>query len=461
MIRKLAIFLFLLMSLSAWAQNSDKGDFNLVLAGDSNLHQRLSIYDDPKFLGFYARIRKADAAFVNIESQFLEDEHPGAGNAWSGGIYLYSPAWLVDEYKWAGFNLISVGNNHAFDYGPQGLKSSIRVLNHAGIVWAGAGDNLAYARAPGYLDTKHGRVALIAITSTLLPGSQASQQRPDLPGRFGLNPLRFNTTYTVDSETLQSLRKVAKLAHPHSEKPDDPVVSFGDAQFKLGEPGVHTEAQQQDWNGLLASIRDARRQADWVVVTIHGHEGSASNPSGAADFIVAFAHAAIDAGADVFANHAPHDVRGIEIYKGKPIFYGLGNFAFDGHVTPFQPEELYDQRHLSIDNTISDLWKPAESKSGSDPRTAPGLWNEKTWEEAVFELSFSQDHKLKKIVINPISLLWTKGEVPTAHPTTSAGVPGPASPEAAARVIDRIAKQSVVLGTKVVSKGDHAEIVLE
>ncbi len=68
--------------------------------------------------------------------------------------------------------------------------------------------------------------------------------------------------------------------------------------------------------------------ADWVIVTVHNHEGGATEnePS---DHIREFAHAVIDAGADVFTGHGPHQDRGIEIYNGKPIFYSLGNFAFE------------------------------------------------------------------------------------------------------------------------------------
>ena len=455
--KAIAVFSFILLAALSQAQ-AQTGDFRLVLAGDTNLHQRISIYDDPAFLKFYQRIRTADASFLNLESQIQPDPYPGPGAAWSGGIYLYSPEWLLDEFKWAGFNLIAVANNHAFDYGADGLRASLGALHKAGLVYAGAGDNLALARAPGYLDTKHGRVALLSICSTLLPGSQASEQRPDLRGRFGLNPLRFTTTYTVEPETLEVLRKVAAIGRPRAAANDSGTLTFANAQYKAGDkPAVHTEADPGDLAGLLASVRDAHKQADWVVVTIHSHEGSATTPSGSSDFFVDFAHAAIDAGADVVANHAPHDIRGIEIYKGKAIFHGLGNFAFDGHVTPLQPSELYNQRGLPLTSTVSDLWKT----STSAPANSNSLWTEKTREGAVFELIFGADGKLKQIAVDPISLLWAKGPNAKTDLTTRAGVPGPASPEAAARVIERITKLSAPLGVTVKSVDGRGVIALD
>jgi poly-gamma-glutamate synthesis protein (capsule biosynthesis protein) len=454
--KTIAAIVFSLASVAALAQI---GDFRLILAGDTNLHQRISIYDDPAFLAFFKRIQTADAAFLNIESQILPERFPGSAAFKSGGIYLASPGFILDEFKWAGFNLFSVANNHSFDYGENGLRTSIKAIHDKGLVYAGAGENSALARAPGYLDTKHGRVALIALSSTLLTGSWAGPQREDLPGRFGVNPLRYTTTYTVKPEALQALREIAALRNPRAAASNNPTLAFGESFFQAGdEVAVHTAADKRDLEGLLASIRDARQQADFVIVTIHAHEGSAATVSKAADFVVEAAHAAIDAGADVFANHAPMDPRGIEIYKGKPIFYGIGNFAFDGHVQPLQPAERYEVHGLHPQTSInSDLWITHEPDGTDNPIYRP--WRQETRESATYELVFSPNGKLKQIAIDPISLLWAKGPDAEKDPKTRAfhsraGIPGPASPEVAARVFERITRQSAALGTKVtVSKG--------
>src|SRR5260370_8099308 len=113
--------------------------------------------------------------------------------------------WVVGELKGAGFGLFGVARNHSLDFGADGLLSNIRHMEQAGLVYAGAGENLARARAPGYLDTRKGRVALIACASTFSPLSPAGEQRPDLKGRPGLNPLPLKTTSPVQPSTFASL----------------------------------------------------------------------------------------------------------------------------------------------------------------------------------------------------------------------------------------------------------------
>jgi poly-gamma-glutamate synthesis protein (capsule biosynthesis protein) len=414
-------------------------EFKLVLAGDANLHRHLSTYDDPDYLQLFARLRAADARFVNFES--LIHNYEFAASPFSGGINSYSPKWITDEIKWAGFNLLSVAQNHAFDWGPEGLRSTLRALDSAGLTWAGAGENLALARAPSYLDTKNGRVALIAVSSTLNPESPASEQRPDLRGRFGVDPLRYTTTYTVDHATLESLRKLIppRTYWDRGSEPDAPgsVVHVGDLRFEEGKSfGSYTVARQSDVDGLVASIKNARRQADWVIVSIHAHESKGLWKP--ADFVEKFAHTAIDAGADVFAIHGPHDgFRGIEIYKGKPIFYSLHNFAFDGDTQPFLPSERYEAYGLPPSANIADLFDVITEKETG------GLLKEKlNFESAIAELSFGADGKLKQIVLDPITL-------GLGESRAQRGRPRPASPEAGAEIIDHIAKLSAPLGTKV------------
>jgi poly-gamma-glutamate capsule biosynthesis protein CapA/YwtB (metallophosphatase superfamily) len=88
-----------------------------------------------------------------------------------------------------------------------------------------------------------------------------------------------------------------------------------------------------DLEGILQSIRAGKQTTDFMIVAIHCHQNSFayqaySHDNHVPDFLVELAHKSIDAGADVFVGHGVHTIRGIEIYKGKPIFYGVGNFLF-------------------------------------------------------------------------------------------------------------------------------------
>jgi poly-gamma-glutamate synthesis protein (capsule biosynthesis protein) len=433
---------FALLSTPVRAQSKD--DIHFALTGDSNLHRRVSVFDDPAYLEFFKKIQKADVSFTNLEAVIHPLNIPGA--AFAGGTPGISPSWTVDELKWAGFNLLSVANNHSLDYGIDGLRANLHALDAAGLVYAGAGENLAFARAPGYLDTKKGRVALIASASTLTPGEQASQQRPDLPGRAGVAPLRFTTTYTVDQATLDTLRKVAALGGRGFGEGEGGLGSrvagqlhFANAVYIAGDTTeVHTEPDKDDLAGLLASITAGHRQAEWVVATIHAHEGQPGKSDLPAEFVVAYAHAAIDAGADVFIVHGPHDIRGIEIYKGKPIIYSLGNFIFDGEAgIPYAPSEIYERYHLPWDSNISD-YREITSKGDTIGYGA----DKGNWETALVEVTFSPDHKLRELILDPATLGYGLAR-------SQRGFPRPASPQAAREIIDTFAKLSAPYGTTV------------
>lgn len=439
----------LLLSSVARAQVSK--DVHIVLAGDSNWHRRLSVYDDPAYLQLIDKIRNADASFTNLETLI----HPltQSANPWSGGGYAYSPPWLADEIKWVGFKLVSVANNHAFDYGPDGLRSSLQALDAAHIAYAGAGENLAFARAPAYYDSKNGRIALIASASTLREGSLAGAQRIDLRGRIGVNPLRANTTYTVDQQTFATLQKLATQEHlgRGEEKTSSEGLTFAGAKYQAGEAfSAHTAAFQPDLEGTIESIKAARRQADWVIVSIHAHEGLLSNDDLPAEFLVAYAHAAIDAGADIFVAHGPQKIKGIEVYKGKPIFYSLGNFVFDGEAgIPFLPAESYESEHLPWNASTADF-RDASSKNDTYGYPASkGVWN-----NAVAEITFGPDHKLKEVALDPVTLGYGKSRSQRGHPM-------PASSVDAKEIIDHFRELSSSFGTKINFVNGRGILVLE
>jgi len=444
--KRILSLLLALVASAAAAQTKGPGDVRIVLTGDSNWHRRISVYDDPGYLSLINKIRTADASFTNLEVLI----HPIQQSAqpWAGGGYAYAPPFLTDEIHWVGFNLVSTANNHAFDYGESGLRSSLEALNKANIANAGSGENLAFARAPAYLDTKNGRIALVACASSLQAGGLAGEQRIDLPGRIGSNPLRFSTTYTVDGATLETLKRLAEQQGVRGRRGSESAsaqtvgnraFSFGGAQYVQGESfKSHTEVFAPDLEANLHSIHSATRMADFVIVSIHSHEGQPGHPEQPSDFLVQFAHAAIDAGADVFVAHGPQQLRGIEIYKGKPIFYGLANFVFDGEAgIPFLPAESYESEHLSPTATTADF-RDASSKNDTVGYPA----ERGVWESAVVEVTLGQDHKLKTIALNPITLGYGKSRVDRGHPL-------PASPADAASIIAQFNQLSAPFGTKV------------
>lgn len=408
---------------------------HFALTGDSIITRRLSVYDEPDFLLLIERIRRADVAFTNLE--VLLHNYEGSPAAQSGGTYMAAEPAMARELQWAGFDLVSRANNHAVDYGVEGLLMTSKVLDEVGLVHAGVGDNLARARAPAYLDTKKGRVALISCASTFPAFGRAGEQRPDLKGRPGLNPLRFTTTYVVDGSQLAQLKKIAEsLRLPMGSSGD--AFTFLGLRFKEGSaPAVVTEPHAGDLQAIVASIKEARRQADWVIVSIHAHEGLPGNREAPAQFLVTFARAAVEAGADIVVGHGPHVLRAVEVYKGKPIFYSLANFIFQNETVRFLPAENYEQYGLGPEAQPADFY---DARSDHDRRSFPA--DKLNWESVAAFVVFDSDRRLKEITLQPLSLGFRQ-------PRTVRGRPRLADPSLGREIIERLAALSSPFGTEI------------
>lgn len=329
---------------SALAQRAPAETMTFALTGDAIISRRLSPYDEPDYLRLFDVIRSADVAFTNLEILFRE-EGDGFPATHSGGTWMTAEPAIARELIWAGFDIVSRANNHTMDFGPGGLRATTRALDDVGLVHAGAGENLARARAPAYIETRGGRVALISVASTFSDEDRAGPQRSDMRGRPGLSPLRYESWYEVTRGQMDALREAARDAGLNVGGRDNTMRLLG-TQFRVGDdPGLHTRAHVGDLEAIAAVVADAKRQADWVVVTSHTHErdGPRDVP---AEFLVEFTHAVIDAGADVFVGHGPHVLRGIEVYRGRPIFYSLANFIFQNETIRFLPGDMYDRYDL-------------------------------------------------------------------------------------------------------------------
>lgn len=426
MIPRLRFLTAILLIFLCWpAPKGAAQDFTLTLTGDSIITRSISVHQsDTKFMNVVNSVRGGDAAFTNLEILFHNFEAPPA--AQSGGTWLRADPNLFQELQWMGFNLFATANNHSLDYGIEGMRIHRRILKDNGAVFAGTGENLGEARAPSYLETPRGRIALISCASTFSPSSPAGAQRQDLRGRPGLNPLRFRTRYRVDPSQMAALRKLKldlKLAasDPLARAEPDSMerLTFLGQTFELSDKNsVITEPDPRDIKGITGAIKEARRTADYVLVSIHAHEGAPGQRDVPAQFLVDFAHAAIDAGADVFVGHGPHVLRAIEIYKGKVIFYSLSNFIFQNETVTRLPADIYEQYDLPPDASPSELY---EARSDHDRRgfAADPLH----WESVVARVTF-RGGAPAEVRLSPISLgfgrsRWQRGTPESADGRTS------------------------------------------
>ncbi len=392
---------------------------------------------DPGCQALVDLLRLADVRVTNLEGTLHEFQ--GFPQAASGGTYVCGHPTLVDDLKAMGFNLYAAANNHMVDWGEGGLFATMETLDRAGVVYAGIGRHLQDARAPRYLETAAGRVALLAVTSTFPPHSLAGEQRPDCQGRPGVNPLRFQEIVNVDAAALAQLTDLNRRLGLGAvrdlrvrlgfERPDPPgLTTLFDRKVRLGDPpGIRTEPHAGDLAGNLAWIRDARRQADWVVVSVHAHEMRGGEREQPAEFIPTFCRQAVEAGADIVLGHGPHLLRGVEVYRGKPVFYSLGNFIFQNETVLRQPADFYERLGLASTATPADLFDARGARGGF--AADPVYW------ESVLPVCRFAGSALEELRLYPVTL---GHGLPRSH----RGTPVRASESTGRTIIERVGRLS-------------------
>lgn len=385
--------------------SSNKMSFSAC--GDCFITRRLPDKGD-NFSKVSSIIKKAEARFANLEITIHNDE--GYPAAFSGGTWAKAKPPVLEDIKSYGFNLLGWANNHSGDYSHGGMEATARYLDQYGFIHAGVGKNLAEASKPVYLDCPSGRVALIAAVSTFHESAIAGEQRRDCQGRPGVNPLRFNEVFTVSSEKIATLKSIAQMSgiNNYSDlmikegfmKPSqEGDFLFGKHIFREGkEEGRYTSPHEGDMARIIKSISEAERQADYVIVSIHSHEMSGMSKEKPDKFLETFSRRCIDAGAHAILGHGPHILRGIEIYRNRPIFYSLGNFIFQSETVESLPSDFYQKYKLGNEDNVADALDFRTNKDTIGLGANPSVW------ESVIPLWTMENGKLKELELHPIKL---------------------------------------------------------
>lgn len=415
-----------------------RGDFTLAAVGDLiYLRPMLGTIKD-RSPDMVRLLQAADVTFGNFEMMAIDlADFKGAPQAESGGTWLIANPRVIDDIKAMGFDLVSLANNHTTDWGVEGLAETEGRLRSAGLTVAGTGRTLQAARAPRYHDTGKGRVALVAASSTFTPMSRAADPLGQVPGRPGLNPLRVERTALVSKEQFEVLAGLASQAPgARTTQPDGAIRLLGTRYRAITPyPGKLTfsyRMNERDLAGNLLAVRQGRQNSNFAVFTIHNHEPSNSSDV-PANFAIELARRAIDAGADAYVGHGPHILRGIEIYKGKPIFYSLGNFAMMNNSLDAIPRDMYEQYGTKPGSmTVPELLQARGEKLFSDPRLY----------ESVIAVSRYLDGRLSEIRLYPIDL-------GVEEQGAGRGVPRMASTAVARRILERLQRLSKPFGTEI------------
>jgi poly-gamma-glutamate synthesis protein (capsule biosynthesis protein) len=224
--------------------------------------------------------------------------------------------------KDAGFSIVSLANNHTLNFGAVGLKDTFKYLTQAGIKYVGAGLNFQAANQPVFLESQGIKFAFLAFNDADV-----------VPDSYEASDSRSGTAFMRSDKMIQAVKSV-------------------------------------------------RPQADVVIVSMHSGTEYVAESN---DSQVQFARAAIDAGADLVLGHHPHVVQTMEQYKGKYIFYSLGNFVFDQSWSRETTQGLAVKIYFRQDGVSKISFLPVIIESNSQPRPAAS----REAEEILSRLKFS------------------------------------------------------------------------
>lgn len=244
----------------------------------------------------------ADLALGNFEGVLTDSHGPTPGSAHATVVPAANAEGLRD------FDFLSLANNHAMDAGYGGLADTIAALTSRGIAIAGAGSTLAQALAPAVFERRGIRVGVLAVTSVLRAGGEATEALP------GVAPLRADDLYGPP---------VPGLINPGLP------------------PRVVSQLNQDDWARLAGALSELRDRVDLLVVCAHW--GDYTQPWVLTAHERSSARLLVEAGADIVLGHHHHFMRGVELQGGRPIMYGLGHLAFD------HPRFIAEMRTKGVD----------------------------------------------------------------------------------------------------------------
>lgn len=425
--------------------------------GDALIVHRLPV-NYPGQEQIRAFLRTGDFRIVNLETTITDKScYP---STFSGGTWLTAEPPVLWDLEDFGFNLYGIANNHMLDYSYPGLFQTLSALRQHHLAFTGAGESLEKASRAAITESASGRAALLALTSTFDDSARAGVQGPYLPARPGINPMRFEQIYLLNEAHMEQLKAIAeacnvnvknkrRLKTGYKLQADGDIFEFRDMKFRQSsEEGKITVPSAADLDRTVRAIQELKREVEHVVVMLHSHEMKDDSMESIEDFVRGSAHAFIDAGASMVLGGGCHQLKGIELYKGKPIFYSLGNFIYQNEFVDVLPPDFMEKYKLPYTTTARDAlaFRKAKAKNGGQQSKENFL--------SVLPRVTMEDDRCIGIELLPISLGYEQSRSFKAIPTPA----GEADSEIIFQTLSRL---SAPLGTQLYRENGLIKISLD
>ncbi len=431
--------------LSRELANKMEGRYTVTAVGDVLMQEPMSGLMSPELVDV---LRGSDTTVGNMEV-YLVDRRTwphGFGNNWA-------PKDMAQDFATMGFDMLVSGEGPG---GVEGMKSSIHWLDREGIPLAGYGPNLTIARQPVFQQTVKGRVALVAAYPVPDRGAGSGDDvARGLEGDtgWGLNPLRMTVWNVVTQDQMDQLKSIRDAIVARRHEPDvsrpirvpedrpDRVTIFADNHYMVGpKTGEYRyELDPADRRAQILAVRNAKEYSDFAMFSMHVHQNRYAFQVYSQDhyppqYLIDLTHDMVDNGMDLFFGHGNHTMQGIEIYKGRPIFYNLGNLS----VHRFGADYSGDAGPMtSIER----------SELGSQGLQQPA--NQRAFVAKVIY----QDGFLEELRIYPVDLGGSQG--PDRRPWSRTDIPMTPSPQMAREILAEIQEYSRPFRTEIAIEVDE------
>ena len=353
-------------------------------------------------------VEQADVRLFNLEN--VLSDRPIYGSTYCGGTRLLAKEDTLDDTLRFGFNGCSFANNHTMDFSYDGLFDTLAAAKKRNLPICGAGKDLKEASDYAVIETEGGKCALISICATFNDAARAGNPSEYLTGRPGLNPLRFSVEYRITPEHMRALKEISAGTHidgrrnrsrmgGYTPMPPEGCFGFGEYTFRESDvEGKFSRVNAVDMARTEQTIKDALTTCENVIVNIHSHEIKHDTDDEPDDFLIEFCRKCIDAGASAVIGTGTHQLKAIEIYKGKPIFYSLGNFIFQSDMVFCMPDDFREKYKLPQGLT------PREQINERAKRGNGGLHGDVNNFRSLMPFITFENGKLEKLVLFPLRL---------------------------------------------------------